>query len=186
VEFITAPGIFSAKRVDLGTEVLIKNMEIPPNGLVLDMGCGYGVVGVFLGKYNNKLTIHLIDQNQRATELAKKNLQLNSIKNYKIFLGDFNRILIENKNLYDGIYFNPPIRIGQKNYISYIINALEFLRNNGYLFIVIKHKLGAESALNKIIEELESQDKIKFYDFKVIAKNSGYWVMRIFKLPKIE
>lgn len=156
-------------------------MEIPTEGLVLDLGCGYGVVGVFLGKFNPNLTIHLIDVNLRAIELAKKNLELNNVKNYQVFTGDLQTILKQNNCLYDAIYFNPPIRIGKKNYISIIIDVLEYLKKEGMFFIVIKHNLGAESAYQEIIYELEQRDIDKLYETMIIAKNSGYWVIKILR-----
>lgn len=156
-------------------------MEIPKEGLVLDLGCGYGVVGVFLGKINENLSIHLMDVNLRAIELAKKNLEINNIKNYTVFAGDLSTILKHNNYFYDAIYFNPPIRTGKKNYISIIIYVLDFLKNNGSCFIVIKHNLGAESAFQMIIDELEKREIDSLYETSVIAKNSGYWIIKILK-----
>ncbi|MCP4762283.1 MAG: methyltransferase [archaeon] len=73
--FFTAKGVFSPKNVDLGTKILCKKMEIPENdkgGLILDMGCGYGVVGIVASTINPNLTIHFIDINTRSAELSKK------------------------------------------------------------------------------------------------------------------
>ena len=174
-EFYTSPGVFSANKIDTGTSVLLKNVEIPQKGKVLDLGCGIGVVGIVLNVERPNLEVHFIDINSRATELAKKNIKRYKLRKTSIFTGDYMKILEDNSFRYDAIYFNPPIRLGKKIYLSHIHNALNFLNPNGFMQIVIKKKLGAESAYNSLYTNI---DENKF-EMKILGKNSGYWVFEI-------
>ncbi|MBN2154796.1 MAG: methyltransferase [Candidatus Lokiarchaeota archaeon] len=177
-EFYSAAGVFSANKIDTGTSVLLKNLNIPDEGVILDMGCGIGVVGVVLGVLYPNLEIHFLDINARATLLAKKNAQFYDLKAYSTFTGDIMQILKENHRFYDGIYFNPPIRLGKKVYLNQILNAISFLKVKGVMDIVIKKKLGAESVYNYLENNLESQ-----FQIVLLGKNSGYWV---FEIQRIE
>ncbi|MBC7131151.1 methyltransferase, partial [Candidatus Bathyarchaeota archaeon] len=76
-KFITASGVFSKKRVDLGTKLLIESMVLPEEGLVLDVGCGYGAIGIAAAAFNPKLHVVMVDVNERAVKLAKMNVKLN-------------------------------------------------------------------------------------------------------------
>ncbi|MHA1109951.1 MAG: class I SAM-dependent methyltransferase [Promethearchaeota archaeon] len=177
-EFLTAPGVFSANKVDTGTSVLLKKVSIPEQGKILDLGCGIGVVGIVISSEQHNLKTHFIDINSRATELTLKNIKKYKLRNTSVFTGDYMKILEENKFLYDAIYFNPPIRLGKKTYLPHIHKAAEFLTTGGVMQIVIKKKLGAESAYNSLYADLDEEK----YTMKILGKNSGYWVFEIRKL----
>ena len=180
-EFYTAPGVFSSKKVDLGTSVLIKQSKIPDEGIILDMGCGYGPVGIVFGVLNPIIQVHFMDINQRSLDLAKKNAQLNKITNYRTFTGDCKQILKKNQIKYQAIYYNPPIKMGQENYLNDIITASEYLEDNGMFYIVIKKSLGAQGAFDKLAREFEKDTEKPTYEMDIIAKNSGYWIITIKK-----
>ena len=76
-EFLTASSVFSKKRIDLGTRLLIESMVLPKEGCVLDIGCGYGAVGIVAASLNPKLHVVMTDVNIRAVRLARKNMELN-------------------------------------------------------------------------------------------------------------
>ena len=175
-EFCSAPGVFSANKVDTGTLVLLKRLEIPKTGKILDLGCGIGVVGVVVGVLQSNLELHFIDINSRATELAKVNVKNYKLKKYSIFTGDYMEILEKNSHQYDAIYFNPPIRLGKKVYYRHILHAIQYLSSNGYMQIVIKKKLGAESAYSYLQDSIEDS-----FEMNILGKNSGYWVFEIRK-----
>ena len=139
------------------------------------MGCGIGVVGIVLGVLHPNLEIHFIDVNTRATHLAKLNAKKHKIKKYRVFTGDYLRILQEKGHNYDGIYYNPPIRLGKKVYLDHIMTALSHLSPSGVMNIVIKKKLGAESAYNTLEQNLEDSNRL----IHILGKNSGYWVFEI-------
>ncbi len=83
-EFLTASSVFSKKRVDLGTRLLIESMVLPKEGCVLDIGCGYGAVGIVAAALNPKLRVVMTDVNIRAVRLARKNIELNKIANAQV------------------------------------------------------------------------------------------------------
>ncbi len=78
-EFLTASSVFSKRKIDCGTRLLIESMILPTTGYILDLGCGYGAVGISVAKFNPKLNVIMTDVNARAVRLAKKNLTLNRV-----------------------------------------------------------------------------------------------------------
>ncbi len=74
-EFLTASGVFSKDRVDLGTRLLIESMVLPDKGCVLDLGCGYGPVGIAAAASNPCLNVFMVDVNIRAVRLARRNVE---------------------------------------------------------------------------------------------------------------
>ena len=85
-EFLTASSVFSKRRVDPGTRLLVESMVLPKIGCVLDIGCGYGAVGIAAAALNPKLRVVMTDVNVRAVRLAKKNVELNKIANAEVVM----------------------------------------------------------------------------------------------------
>src|SRR5574342_484421 len=111
--FKTDNGVFSKREVDFGSRLLIESFEMPnTDGFLLDVGCGYGPIGLSLAKYYHERMIHMVDVNERAIELAKENAEINRIQNVKIYESD--RLLNVNENTFAAILTNPPIRAGKK------------------------------------------------------------------------
>ncbi|PRY82380.1 class I SAM-dependent methyltransferase [Alkalibacterium olivapovliticus] len=170
LRFITDAGVFSKDRVDFGSQVMIESIEDScfPNKRVLDVGCGYGPVGLSLGKANPTLDIDMIDVNERALELAKKNASLNGIDNVSIFVSSIYEQV--KKEDYGVIISNPPIRAGKETVHKIIIDAKDHLVEGGILIIVIQRKQGAPSA-KKVMEET-------YGNVVRIALDKGYWVLQ--------
>src|SRR4051794_11569034 len=80
----TAPGVFSHKEVDTGSELLIEAMRISPTARVLDLGCGYGVIGIVAAKLAVRGQVVLVDPDIRATRLAQHNIEANRITNAEV------------------------------------------------------------------------------------------------------
>lgn len=174
-EFLTAPGVFSYKKVDKGTRILIESMVIPKEGYLLDLGCGYGVIGIVAAKINPKLKVYMTDINERAIWLAKKNAKLNQVKNIKVLQGDLYKPVISQR--FDAIITNPPIHAGLRTVFEIIEKSPNHLSKNGTLQIVAKTKLGAK----RISEKMQQTYK----NVKEISKKSGYRVLlsrRIYKM----
>ena len=87
-QFLTAAGIFSKKRIDLGTRVLIEHMVLPDKGNVLDVGCGYGAIGIAAAVLNPNLHVVMVDVNERAVRLAKRNIKINNVSNAEVRKGN--------------------------------------------------------------------------------------------------
>lgn len=171
--FTTDAGVFSRDRVDFGSKVMIEAIDERAfsTGEVLDVGCGYGPVGLSLAKANPSLHIDMIDVNERALELAKKNAELNGVSNVSIFLSSIYEQV--EKQTYGAVISNPPIRAGKQTVHKIITDAKEHLADNGVLIIVIQKKQGAPSA-KKVMEEI-------YGNVTRIGLDKGYWVLQSIK-----
>ncbi len=170
-EFIytTDAGVFSKKQIDVGSEVLMKTAETVafPEGNLLDVGCGYGPIGIYLAKAFPNRQIEMIDINERAIELAKLNAQANGAENVSIYSSHlFDSV--ENKN-FAGILSNPPIRAGKKVVHEILEKSHDYLAEGGYLLIVIQKKQGAPSAKKKMEEVFGNVERIHL--------EKGYWIL---------
>jgi 16S rRNA G1207 methylase RsmC len=172
--FKTLPGIFSFKKIDLGTKILIENMTIPKDpSILLDLGCGYGVIGIVLGYETPRSTIFLIDINKRAIWCAKENVRLNLpdiIKQFKILSGNYFDPIVGRNLKFDGIYMNPPLRQGRKELIDLCLKVPNYLKPNGFFQFVIRRKMGAAYILNHLKKHHH------YNGVQVVCKRSGYWV----------
>lgn len=146
LKFMTDHGVFSKNNFDRGTEILLTFLKVNPTfKTALDLGCGYGVVGVYLNKVFN-LEVDMVDINKRAIELSTENVMLNEAT-ANVFQSDgFENVTKK----YDLIVTNPPIRAGKELIYSFFENAREHLTENGELYVVINKKHGADSAFRKL------------------------------------
>ena len=140
LKFIVDNGIFSKKGLDFGTRTLLENIDLNKiKGDVLDFGCGYGPIGIYL-KIVTKANIDMIDINERALDLAKKNAKLNEVE-----VNVFKSNIYENvTKKYDCIVTNPPIRVGKKILYDILFNAENYLKKNGELWLVVNKNQGAK------------------------------------------
>ena len=165
-EFYSDNGVFSKNKIDYGSRLLVETVlkeNIDYNNF-LDVGCGYGYIGITISKIKN---VHgdMIDINNRALHLTKRNIERN-----KVSCNSFNSNgyeLVTKK--YDMIITNPPIRVGKDILINLLIGAKEHLKINGYLYFVIHKDQGAKSML-KLMKE--------YYECDVIEKNKGFYIFK--------
>jgi 16S rRNA (guanine1207-N2)-methyltransferase len=159
LRFISDNGVFSKNHIDFATDLLINTvLADKPNGKILDVGCGYGVIGITLAKLLG-LEITMLDINKRAIELTKKNIVLNKAQNVNVIESNG----FENINeKYDVIITNPPIRAGKAVIYKIYEDAKEHLKDGGLLYLVINKKHGAPSTvefLNNVFGNCEVLDK---------------------------
>ena len=163
--FVTDAGVFSRDGLDRGTEVLLEALP-PLEGRVLDLGCGWGAVGVALGKRYPALDIVMTDINSRAVELARRNLAENGVT-AAVLQGDgFDAV----EGRFDTIVTNPPIRAGKAVIYGLFARAREYLEPDGALYVVIRKQQGAPSALKYLKET--------FAEAETIDRSGGFHVMR--------
>jgi 16S rRNA (guanine1207-N2)-methyltransferase len=140
---IASSGIFAKKDLDVGSRLLINVLlQDTLTGTCLDLGCGYGPVGLTLASLNPKLTLTLADVNERAVIDARHNAQRLGLTNLQIVTSDGFQELTQN---FDVIAFNPPIRAGKKTIYRLYQEAKQHLNPNGNFYIVIRKDKGAES-----------------------------------------
>jgi len=166
-EFYTASGVFSKKRVDLGTHLLIENMVLPEYGSLLEMGCGYGAVGIVAATLNPHLRVFMIDVNERAIRLARANAQRNEVDNAEFRWGFLYEPVDEIQ--FDAILSNPPVSAGMRIVKRIIEQAPLHLVRNGILEIVVRSKIGGKILMNVMAEA--------FDNVEVLARESGYRVL---------
>ncbi len=169
IKFVTSNAVFSKNRVDFGTNLMIKTFlenEKDETSNVLDIGCGYGVVGVTLLNFYNNFNVTMVDVNERAIELAKENAINNGVsEKTEIFQSN----IYENVNKkYNYILSNPPIRAGKKVIYEIYEKAYEHLEDEGVLYVVIQKKQGAKSSKEKI-ESI-------FGNCELLKRDAGYHI----------
>lgn len=171
IDLISDAGVFSKNTIDYGTYVLLKNLEISSQvKKVLDVGCGYGPIGIAIAKANPDISVDMIDVNERAIELTKRNIIASNIKNAQVFLSfAFQNVI----RTYDLIVTNPPIRAGKKVIYEIFEEAFHHLNIQGELWIVIRKAQGAESAFEKI--------QSIFGNATVVKKDKGYHIIKASK-----
>lgn len=167
-EFITDNGVFSKKGLDFGTRSLLENLDITKiSGKVLDFGCGYGPIGIYISRMANA-KVHMIDVNRRSLELARRNVNLNHV-NVEVYESN----IYENVNeTFDYIVSNPPIRVGKKILYEILFKAYDYLKEKGELWIVVNKDQGAKS----LMKDLE-----KTYKVELVNKNKGFYIIRCIK-----
>lgn len=173
LRLVTDAGVFSKNGIDYGSRVLIDAMELPSGAHVLDVGCGYGPIGLTAAKLVPDGHVTMIDINERAVELSRENAKANGITNVTIMQS--NLLTEVNKRDFDVVLTNPPIRAGKETVHAIFDQAYDHLKVGGALWIVIQKKQGAPSAKAKL-ESLFSR-------VNEVTKDKGY---RIFKAVKEE
>ena len=166
--FLTDAGVFSKKMVDFGSQLLLKCLEVDQGETVLDVGCGYGPLGLSLAKaYGVKAT--MVDINNRALDLARQNAKRNKVE-ATIFQSN---IYEQVEGYFDHVISNPPIRAGKQVVHEIIEKSKDVLEIGGDLTIVIQKKQGAPSAKSKM-EDV-------FGNCEVVKKDKGYYILRSVK-----
>ncbi|HWO78583.1 MAG TPA: class I SAM-dependent methyltransferase [Bacillus sp. (in: firmicutes)] len=172
IRFTTDAGVFSKKEVDFGTRTLLESFEPPQvQGPFLDVGCGYGPIGITIALDYPERLVHMVDINERAIQLAEENAETNRAENVNIYESEGFGSVTENN--FAAILTNPPIRAGKQVVHDILRKSYDHLVQNGELWVVIQKKQGAPSAKEKL-EEI-------FEEVEVVKKNKGYFILKAIK-----
>ena len=170
-KFITDIGVFSKDELDDASRLLIETFDtLMLPGDVLDVGCGYGAIGIALASNRPNNQVHMVDVNRRAVDLANRNVELNGLKNANAYESD----CYKNVNTkFANIVSNPPIRAGKKIVHQILEEAFDYLEVEGTLTIVIGKQHGAASAQAKMLEIFGNAERIK--------RKKGFWILHSIK-----
>ena len=165
LEFYSDNGVFCKDRLDFGTRLLLENIDWDNvSGNILDVGCGYGPIGII----SNKITggnITMCDVNKRALHLTSMNCKENKVDANIIESSCYSNI----DGIFNTIITNPPIRAGKKIVYEILFGAKEHLVDGGSLYLVIHKDQGAKS----LMKDLEKE-----YNLEVLKKDKGFFVIK--------
>lgn len=167
--FITDSGVFSKNYIDFGSFTMLQTFK--PNTLspdVLDVGCGYGPIGIVVSKLYD-LNVLMLDINERAVRLANQNAELNQAGNAKAQKSNIYDSLDDNQK-FSSIITNPPIRAGKKVVYEIYDGAIKHLLPGGELWVVIQKKQGAPSSREHLMQ--------LFGNCEIVNKNKGYFILK--------
>ena len=168
LSFNSDSGVFSNTQIDYGSFTFLKSLILQDNVIdLLDVGCGYGVLGITLKLFEKCQNVTMIDINPKAVSLCQENINYYNLDNSKCFVSDG---LDNVDGMFDQIVINPPIRAGKVVIYKMFEDSKKHLKDNGKLYIVIKKDLGANSAIKKLSE--------LFNKVEVIKKDKGYFIIK--------
>lgn len=177
--FVTDTNVFSRNDVDKGTELLIgaviddvKERGAKKGERLLDLGCGYGVVGVVMKSVFMSFEVTSVDVNSRAVALAKENAANNNVKLTRCLQSDVLSAL-GSDDIFDIVMTNPPVRAGKQTVFAFYEQAYEHMSSGAALYSVLQRKQGAPSSEKKLTE--------LFGNCETVAISGGYRVMKAVK-----
>ena len=169
---VTAGNVFSPEHIDQGTQILLSHIdEIEPDSTLLDIGCGWGPIALALALASPTSTVYAVDVNQRSLELTRINAEKLGLKNIITATpGEIDANLA-----FDGIWSNPPIRVGKAVLHEILQTWLPRLKSNSEALLVVQKNLGADS-LHKWLEE-------EFEDFTTerVETSKGFRILSAIK-----
>ena len=161
-------GLFSPEKIDEGTTSLINNVSVKETNTILDLGCGYGALGIPLAKLAPKGIVHMIDRDFVAVEYARKNALLNGVKNAKTYLSNGFDQIPENTR-FQTIVSNLPAKISKEFFWILFEEARKHLTPNGELYVV------TISGLRRFVER---NFKTIFGNYELLASKGTYFVAK--------
>jgi len=164
-------GIFSPWSIDEGTLLLMKHVEVGVSDVCLDLGCGYGPIGIALAKHCTKGEVHMIDKDFVAVELANHNVKLNNLSNAKAYFSDaFLQVSKEVK--FDQVISNLPAKVGREQLSIILYDALDVLKPGGKITVV---------TINGLKDFIKNNFKLVFGNYKKLKQGQKYIVSQATK-----
>lgn len=173
IVFTTDIGVFSKNKLDFGSRVMLDSISITDRqSTLLDIGCGYGALGITLKMLHSHLKIEMVDVNDRAVELCHKNIEQNRLSDITVYKSNiFDKV----NSTFDIIVTNPPIRAGKVVVQQILEESYQYLNTCGELWVIIQKKQGAPSAKKKMQEV--------FTNVEVVKRDKGYYLLKSIKTP---
>lgn len=170
----TASGTFSPQQLDVGTGILVDQMELAPmTGNLLDLGCGWGPIALNLAKLRPKAKIWAVDINSRSLELTAKNAQDLKLGNIETA----NPEQVPKEVSFSGIWSNPPIRIGKQQLHAMLHTWIPRLEKGGAAYLVVQKNLGSDSLQRWLEQEFKDG-----YEVSRLTSIKTYRVLKVHRL----
>ncbi len=170
--FLSDNGVFSKNHVDDGSMILIKTLlSFHLEGRILEIGTGYGVIGLTLASFSPETTVLATDVNTRALALCKENIKRLELDDRVTCLQSDLYANIE--GLYDSIVTNPPIRAGKKITYALYKEGLDHLIDGGSIYLVIRRSQGADSTLEYL--------RVIYKSAEILTREKGFYVIKATK-----
>lgn len=170
-----AAGTFSSGKLDKGTAVLLSLPDqFPKQGTILDLGCGWGPIGIAIAKLSPATKVWGVDVNSRSVELANQNAETLGLTNFQGVLS----VQLPSEIKFDEIWSNPPIRIGKSALHELLTTYLHRLTPSGRAVLVVQKQLGAESLMKWLAEQFPD------HEVQRLVNEKGYWVIEVASSPK--
>ena len=167
LRFRTDAGVFSRGEVDTGTRLLLEALPAEMSGEILDLGCGWGVIGVSIARKWPACRVTMADVNLRALDLSRENAKRNRAE---VECVESDGMAAFAGRLFDAVVTNPPIRAGKQVIYRMFADASKSLKPGGALYLVIRKQQGAESCMKYL--------KTLFGEVEKLDRSGGFWVMR--------
>ena len=167
LSFQTDAGVFSRGEVDTGTRLLLEALPEEMHGEILDLGCGWGVIGISVARKWPDAKVTMADINQRALALSRENAKRNRAE---VVCAESDGMAAFEGKQFDAVITNPPIRAGKQVIYKMFADAAKCLKPGGALYLVIRKQQGAESCM-KYLETV-------FAEVEKVSKSGGFWVIR--------
>lgn len=179
VDVVTAPGIFSPGHIDSGTAVLLREMETPPAGNLLDLGCGWGPIALTMAKRNPKATVWAVDVNERSLDLARQNAQRLGLSNVRCVFPD----QVPDDIVFTEIWSNPPIRVGKDVLHGLMLRWLPRLAEGASAFLVVQKNLGSDSLQKWLNEQFSAGNPEALMRANTVrmATSKGFRVLEVIR-----
>lgn len=166
LHFMTDAGVFSKGELDTGTRLLMDALPDRLSGRVLDLGCGWGPVGISLKKHWPALDVVMADVNRRALSLSRENAERNGTA---VTCVESDGLAAFAGERFDAVITNPPIRAGKQTVYQMLADSAKCLGDTGHLYLVIRKQQGAESCIRYL--------KTFFLSVEKLQRSGGFWVL---------
>ena len=164
-------GVFSPRSIDEGTIMLMKHIEVGVSDICLDLGCGYGPIGLALAKHCTKGEVHMVDKDFVAIELANNNANLNNLSNAKAYFSDA-FLQVPNEVKFDQVISNLPAKVGREQLSIILYDAFDALKPGGKITVV---------TIKGLKDFIKNNFKSVFGNYKKLKQGQKYIVSQAIK-----
>lgn len=182
MKFKTSDEVFSPKNADKGTLAMLSVVEFDGDDKVLDLGCGYGLVGIFVAKIINSTNVVMTDVDSKSVELARENIALNDVQGIRLYQSDGFKNIVEKD--FNVILSNPPYHADFSVSKEFIEKGFNRLALGGKMYMVTKRKDWYKNKLISIFGGVRICEIDGYYVFKAMKKDISYANIKLKKIQK--